>query len=273
MIDQRNLFRLQSRLTVEGKSIPVKTIEKDYVLTWILVGLSKLNMENLFVFKGGIALKKFYIGDYRFSEDLDFTLLNPISIEDLKGVLDDTSAIISDIANIPIAFNRSIIHTNSFTSILNFSGPLGRSFYRGEIKIDFTIDELLLYQSQRRKFFRLYKEYSDVPSDSEVLVYSIEEIIIEKLISVVDPRRNEPRDIYDIWFLLENEFVQLELLKSAFVRKTEFKRIDDINFITLLGNKKDIYERLWRTRLSHQILDLPHFNRVYRDLKRKLRNF
>ena len=61
MIENRNLFRLQSKLTTEDKSIPVKTLEKDYILAWILVGMANLDMENLFVFKGGTALKMFFM--------------------------------------------------------------------------------------------------------------------------------------------------------------------------------------------------------------------
>ena len=52
-------------------------IEKDYVLSWILFGISKHEqLSKAIVFKGGTVLKKIYFGDYRFSEDLDFTLLN-----------------------------------------------------------------------------------------------------------------------------------------------------------------------------------------------------
>ncbi len=35
-------------------------------------------------FKGGTCLRKIYIKDYRFSDDLDFTLLDDISLDDLK---------------------------------------------------------------------------------------------------------------------------------------------------------------------------------------------
>jgi len=60
-------------------------IEKDYVLSWMLLGISKnpILSYNL-AFKGGTVLKKVYFPDYRFSEDLDFTLLdNGIMNEDL----------------------------------------------------------------------------------------------------------------------------------------------------------------------------------------------
>jgi hypothetical protein len=52
-------------------------IEKDYILSWILFGISKHEqLSKAIVFKGGTVLKKVYFEDYRFSEDLDFTLVN-----------------------------------------------------------------------------------------------------------------------------------------------------------------------------------------------------
>ena len=52
-------------------------IEKDYVLSWILYGIAcHTQFSRAIVFKGGTVLKKVYFQDYRFSEDLDFTLLN-----------------------------------------------------------------------------------------------------------------------------------------------------------------------------------------------------
>jgi predicted nucleotidyltransferase component of viral defense system len=50
-------------------------IEKDYVLGWLLAGISNhpaLNTD--WVFKGGTCLKKCFFETYRFSEDLDFTI-------------------------------------------------------------------------------------------------------------------------------------------------------------------------------------------------------
>ncbi|HLB42365.1 MAG TPA: nucleotidyl transferase AbiEii/AbiGii toxin family protein [Gammaproteobacteria bacterium] len=49
-------------------SLPVNTIEKDYVLGWLLAGIA--NDTELFekwIFKGGTCLKKCYFETYRFS--------------------------------------------------------------------------------------------------------------------------------------------------------------------------------------------------------------
>ncbi len=51
-------------------------IEQDYVLSWILYGISAIDdLRETLAFKGGTALKKIYFGNYRFSQDLDFTAL------------------------------------------------------------------------------------------------------------------------------------------------------------------------------------------------------
>jgi uncharacterized protein len=58
-------------------SVRDQQIEKDYILSWILFGISKHDfLSKTIVFKGGTVLKKVYFEEYRFSEDLDFTLLD-----------------------------------------------------------------------------------------------------------------------------------------------------------------------------------------------------
>src|SRR5204863_3606540 len=50
--------------------------EKDYVLGWFLAGIADHSEAGpRWVFKGGTCLKKCYFETYRFSEDLDFSLL------------------------------------------------------------------------------------------------------------------------------------------------------------------------------------------------------
>jgi predicted nucleotidyltransferase component of viral defense system len=43
-----------------------------------------------------------------------------------------------------------------------------------------------------------------MPEDAEILTYSLGEIAAEKVIALLDAARNEPRDLYDIWFLAGN---------------------------------------------------------------------
>ena len=59
--------------------IPWEVLERDYLLSWVLAGISQTQvLQDTLVFKGGTALRKCYFGDYRFSEDLDFSALEGV---------------------------------------------------------------------------------------------------------------------------------------------------------------------------------------------------
>ncbi|MFV1980822.1 MAG: nucleotidyl transferase AbiEii/AbiGii toxin family protein, partial [Rhodothermia bacterium] len=62
-------------------------VEKDYVLGWVLWGIgAHERLSATWAFKGGTCLKKCFIETYRFSEDLDFTVLpgGPILPDELR---------------------------------------------------------------------------------------------------------------------------------------------------------------------------------------------
>ncbi len=67
--------RLRDVAKRQGVLQPV--IEKDYALSYIIVGIaSHPVLGDALVFKGGTALKKLFFGDYRISEDLDYSTIN-----------------------------------------------------------------------------------------------------------------------------------------------------------------------------------------------------
>ena len=68
-----------------------EVIEKDYVLGWLLWGIgTDPDLSRTWVFKGGTCLKKCYIETYRFSEDLDFTVLpgGPFRPEEVQPLIE-----------------------------------------------------------------------------------------------------------------------------------------------------------------------------------------
>jgi uncharacterized protein len=74
MIQQRDLSIISNTLLRErgGRRIPDQTIELDYALGWFLAELARHPFNEKLAFKGGTALRRCHIGEYRFSEDLDF---------------------------------------------------------------------------------------------------------------------------------------------------------------------------------------------------------
>ena len=79
---------LSNRLAKRGgRRIREDVLERDYCIAWFLAALGQSDLRTCLALKGGTALKRCYFGDYRFSEDLDFTLLEAISFDSiLRGL-------------------------------------------------------------------------------------------------------------------------------------------------------------------------------------------
>ncbi|HTF66865.1 MAG TPA: nucleotidyl transferase AbiEii/AbiGii toxin family protein, partial [Edaphobacter sp.] len=106
MIPQRNLSLLANRLYKEhgGRRIPEAVLERDYCLAWFLVGLSQSKLRDLLIFKGGTALKRCHFGDYRFSEDLDFTLARRVEFAEIREGLEELYELVAQASGIRFSF-------------------------------------------------------------------------------------------------------------------------------------------------------------------------
>lgn len=116
----------------------------------------------------------------------------------------------------------------------------------------------------------IHASYSDAVQKI-FATYSLEEILVEKLCAIIG--RTEPRDIYDVNYLFGINDIDFHKIPDAFREKAEFKGIDPNRLKGSLNDKKDKYERMWKTRLEHQIKELPHLAEVLRELNRNLRKY
>jgi predicted nucleotidyltransferase component of viral defense system len=273
MIPQRNLSLLSNRLArAGGRRIVESVLERDYCLAWFLVGLSRSPMRETLVFKGGTALKRCYFGDYRFSEDLDFTLAQPSELDAILGGLEAVYAGVRQASGIVVRFARADrkSHQNSHTFYLAYEGPLPATSPK-EVKVDITIREQLVRAVEERPVLRGYEEYADLPQDAVVRVYALEEIAVEKLVALTDKARNEPRDLYDLWFLTTEGRIDFASLVSELERKLEFRGRTRDAMTAELGGKEARFKKLWSVRLGQQMATLPPFDEVFRAVRRALR--
>lgn len=275
MIPQRNLSLLSNRLAKDGgRRIPETVLERDYCLAWFLAALSKEKLGERLAFKGGTALKQCYFGDYRFSEDLDFTLTEEASFEQIRQELEPVYTRVRAASAITFRFAREDrnSHSNSHTFYLGYEGPLPATAAGKEVKVDVTIREKIVFPLERRPVLRGYEDYADLPDDTALRVYSLEEIAVEKAVAVMDRSRNEPRDLYDIWHLTKGGHVDLSRLKGAVEEKLDFrgKKLDDVR--GELTAKEARFKKLWQTRLAAQMASLPKFEEVYRSVRRAFRH-
>jgi uncharacterized protein len=271
MIPQRNISLLSNRLANDGgRRIPEAVLERDYCLAWFLAMLSQSPLKHILAFKGGTALKRCYFADYRFSEDLDFTLLQPTALEETLQHLESLYANIHQASGIRFGFDRLDRHghVNSHTFYLNYSGPLPA---QNSVKVDITIAERITQPCEDRPVLRSYPEFADVPEGSQIAVYSLDEIAIEKIVALADAARTEPRDLYDLWYLTREDAVELLILHNGIREKLDFrgKRFEGIQ--AALATKENRLKALWDTRLVQQMSHLPEFGEVFRFVRRTLR--
>ncbi|MHB1500784.1 MAG: nucleotidyl transferase AbiEii/AbiGii toxin family protein [Candidatus Dormibacteria bacterium] len=197
MIPQRELAALRAEWTLDQG-----VIERDYILGWLLAGITDHEALNrTWVFKGGTCLRKCYYETFRFSEDLDFTIVDggPEEPDDLTRVFGEIAEWLLEESGIEL-----VLDERSFQRRQNRRGrptTQGRIAHRGpngnpnmpKVKLDLTADEVLVDRPVVRP---VGHPYSDHLPATGVLCYSITELFGEKLRALAE--RCRPRDLYDV---------------------------------------------------------------------------
>lgn len=243
-------------------------IEKDYILSWILQGIAQHEqLSKTIVFKGGTVLKKVYFEDYRFSEDLDFTLLeNEISNEQIFDWFAEVFEYVRDEANIPLEIIDNNEHEDGGINFyISYVGPLGGLGANKKVKVDISRSESLVFDPVMKEAFLGYTDQED----HRLLCYPLEEVLVEKMRSVM--QRMQARDFYDIWYLLEIHEMAVDFYLAEFRTKCESKEIDPTEFHKKLEQRLPQYKGRWQSSMADQIQDLPDFDEVLREVMRHLK--
>jgi predicted nucleotidyltransferase component of viral defense system len=249
-------------------AVPQETIEKDYVLSWVLTGLSTLNLTDDLVFRGGTAIKKIFLPNHRFSYDLDFIstgIKGPMMIERLDKVIDwlkgeanllcaikdRNPRIVKSRLRIPLTYD-------GFTQITIAKEVLIDLAHRAEAELLTPLIE-----------GRIISEYTDLqPRSSALTAYRPEAIAAEKVGAIFDHAREEPRDIYDLWALLGSRRIDGRTLAADFERAYGYA----IPHAALVEEmKRPTYEKLWEIRLKDQVPNLPPIERIVSEIDELLK--
>jgi hypothetical protein len=113
--------------------VPAPTVERDYVLAHIIAAFGALGHGHGLVFKGGTALRLCYFDDYRYSADLDFSVV--------EGGLEAAYATIEAALAAVTGAIEAVNLTDAEPRRVAYQGPLGRQRY---LKLDIADDELVL---------------------------------------------------------------------------------------------------------------------------------
>jgi predicted nucleotidyltransferase component of viral defense system len=244
----------------EQDQVDAAVVERDYVLSHIVAQLHHAAPTDggRLVFKGGTALRLVHVADYRYSADLDFTVLDGAvapALAALGAVLDAAK------------HHATLPHlelTAAAAPVIAYVGPLGAGSPR-HIKLDIASDEHV--ESVERRTIR--DIWPDLPDPVAFEVYSIEEITAEKLRCVI--QRVQCRDLYDLFRLTEDMNVSLAEVRPLFERKTRAKGLDPDAFRGRVEDRIERYRQRWDTEIGDHIADPPRFDDVLRAIRRQLR--
>jgi predicted nucleotidyltransferase component of viral defense system len=259
-----------------AEGVRQQQIEKDYIISWVLWGIyNNDTLKDALIFKGGTCIKKVHVEDYRFSEDIDFTLKpameQTISDSEIYNAFDEVFAEIKEAANIDLSIpenSKEIHESDSIKFFIEYVGPLGG---RGDhIKTDISRGEKLEFNVEQRK---MLNRYSDLIEEREIIIqsYSLKEIVIEKMVALMG--RTIPRDLYDFEYLTNTRGVELQDILYEFQQKAEHKGHNPAEFVQKVTEKEQILDKAWTKNLSHQIRGLRKFRDVWRDFNKQLRKF
>ncbi len=242
--------------TVAGAlGVGTNVIEHDYVLGSFLHYLYQdASVLTKWVFKGGTALAKCYFKDYRFSEDLDFTITKSVTENEFSENLDAAKAKLQDDTGIITSDQRSTVETisdeygkKSVEAKIYYRGPMGQQGSPRSIRVHLNREEFVAFSLNERPISHEYSDKSRLP-ELRVPVYSLEEMFVEKLRAISGQRRFAiGRDLYDI-FHLNASGIDVEAAVKAFRGKCEAKglKVEDIRMDTFekrIDQYRTDYER------------------------------
>jgi len=236
-------------------------VEKDYVLGWLLWGLgSDPVLRDAWVFKGGTCLKKCYVETFRFSEDLDFTVLpgGPVQGDVVAAEIPRVLARVQEASGINFG-----VAPPRFKTQARGEYTQGRIYYRGPLQasqeasviLDLSSSEKVVRPTVLRPISHAFSDRLPLPA--EVRCYAFEEVFAEKIRAMGE--RGRPRDLYDIVNLFRRPELHgnRELVKSILLKKCAAKGLALPSFARVEAERYAELEAAWEDMLGHQVQLLP----------------
>lgn len=235
-------------------------LEKDYHLTRILHKISEKRIKDL-VFKGGTCLNKCYLGFYRLSEDLDFVYNQDVKNQSkmqTKKILDDLRRILFEILKeLGLETNKELGRGWKMLTSKESPKIVGLEVItKYNSLLDGSLQTIKLEISFRKKLIKptimkaIHHEFIDslgqpiLKEDVEIEVIDLIENFAEKFRALITRKNIAIRDIYDIYFILKNnileitkEIIDLILIKINESKKEKFTKEDLIRYIETLDSK------------------------------------
>lgn len=148
---------------------------------------------------------------------------------------------------------------------IGYRGPMQPGGDLPRIKLDLTLDEILVLDPTIRN---VHHPYSDCPDDGiQSKCYCFEEVFAEKIRALAE--RERPRDLYDVVHLYRHDELtsnQTVILRTL-EKKCTFKEISVPTMETFRNRpEREELEVEWENMLAHQLPALPSFEQFWVEL-------
>ena len=251
----------------EQKGVAKTTIDKDWVLGHFVDAIFSISeCRDTLIFKGGTCLRKCYFEDFRFSEDLDYTAVDPAFVLD-KKLLDKIVKLVTERTEIPLYVQelkqlKFKDKPTGFAANVKFWGadhprnqaPAPPQRWQTSIKIEIILYEEMIFATANRK---VHHDYSDQLSEAaqSVPCYTLQEVLAEKLRALIQRSYTAPRDFYDIWYLSQNVAdLNWPEIVEAFHQKMKFKGLEFTGIHQMINEENDKrLQAAWKNSLGHQV--------------------
>lgn len=284
-----NIIPLRIRLDREKKKngLTFETVQQDYLLSWILCGLYEHSAlkENL-IFKGGTALKKCYFGNYRFSEDLDFSVISSIPRKEklLISIIEACKIAeqkMNEFAEVRLIIERYEEKDDHPFEQEAFKVRAQFPWHREPLtsaKIEITMEETIIFPPITKKILHPYDE----KIDTSIQTYCLEEIVLEKLRAILQKTkklheegrdRSRTRDYYDLWriFITFESSLYFENFPTLLQKKCDLKKVRFAGAESFFDPvMMETVRRTWKQWLGNLVSDLPDCSLVISELRTKL---
>jgi len=209
------LTQVQAQQFAQEQQTIVDNILKEHYQIYILDQLYKSNFADSLVFKGGTALRLIY-NSVRFSEDLDFSLIQNIKYNDFKKTIEQIinkfpESKIQDIYDKYNTLYAKIVFQVDFKPI-----PIGIKIEinknRGKIDFKHTV-------GLSKSLFNNIEVVSKV--------FTLDAILKDKMEILSEGVRRQPRDLFDTWYINQKLNSDFEILEKYKYSKKEL--MDGLN--------------------------------------------
>lgn len=244
MINQNNnfMFLVEKAMQAEGRSHMRPVIEKELLHYDILFALDQAGLLDKVTFQGGTSLRLCY-GAPRFSEDLDFAGGKEFRTHDLMAIKYCIEAYFAKRYTLEVSvkepsemkqeLEKGGIKVSKW-QIRIVTHPERPDLPKQIIKIE--VANIPAYTREPRPLQQNYDFLPDGYADTLIMVETLDEILADKLVSLVTCRYVRHRDIWDLQWLKQKGAT----IQSALIHK----KLDDYKIENYATQVDGMIERL-----------------------------